>query len=1039
MSDEQISLLERYLLEQDKEKFFGTLVKNSDTYVSMRLLDHLNRFGLDLPKESQTEMSGYLNDQKSQKSLIQFKHRLLEIQTEKDDTKRKTLIAEFSKNFMSVDLTFARPSNIKQSEQLKSQGDFKNPTVFDGSSYSFEAKMDEFFNQSSWEQIRTFKPVYYYRFDLTRLLDKRVECFEHVLNSLVSFSHIPDIGKLMKKYVTEKRKSNKGFTLNVSYYTKMTLEQLEDLQKSLEEVKSDKSFITNYFQKSFETDMQTLSSSDDMKPETYKALLTKMLEFTKNLPKNYSNNSFQSQIIREMLQNDLENNKFNKETFLAYLENPNNNIEIFDQKFKQHLGSLVSYDGGWHAVHNLKVGNWTEEPKLIEEYLRYFFKTMPNFGEFEKYFTPVYLSKQFYTAKILAGENIDNVTKIFSEAELTQMRESKKLKFVSWNKNRFDLGDEVTLFLEVKNIQNFCVNIFEINTESYYKKNNTEINERINLTGLIPSKSIEKTVEISPIVSQVLEFKNLFESKRGVYIVEFIGGGLSSRALIRIGALSLIRQVLSKGCLFHMIDEQKRICASPSTDICISDKQFKPQATLNNGILIPYTNEGVNGKAILRHEGYAELIDLQVPAEKVTFDMGLLFNEESLVSGAQVALLLMPKIFVNGKSVALSTIKKLKAEVTSTNDIGINNTNTFDDLKADPNKDVVLNYLIPQKTEKLTIKLSGKFYSSAQEKEIDVENLKTITVNRFRDRYIFYNFYLSQNGPNYTLHFLGKNGEPYSAQKVQITFSPIYTSSANTQVFETDANGEVQLGDLKNFLSLNVNMVDSPCTEKINAVYSLSNIDRLNTLPRSFDILEGEDICFPLSEEGAFKLSDYELTRVCKGNFGSVIQDLSKNIVLEKGVVYLSKLPEGFYRFVYREHSINIFVSVHKGKRWEGADNYIVKDRSVIKLLNQSLYLAYKDFKIEGKKVSFEVLSNNMGSVQVHAFAFSYFPTSLASMTQAIKGLKVDETTETFDLGTNSNVFLSEKNLSDEVKYVLERKRKSTFMGNTLDKAILTS
>ena len=1034
MSDEQISLLERYLLEHDKEKFFGTLVKNSDTYVSMRLLDHLNRYGLDLPKESKQEMAQFLNDPKANQTLIQLKHRLLEIQTESDEAKRKNLITEFSKKFMSVNLTFARPSNIKQSEQLKGQGDFKNPTSFDGSKFSFEAKMEDFFNQSSWEQIRNFRTHFYYRFDMGRLLDKKVECFEHVLNSLISFNHIPDLAKLMKKYLAEKRKTNKGFSINSSYYPKMTLQQLDELQNTLEEVKSDQNFITNYFQKSFERDMLSLTNSEDMKPEEYRALLLKMLEFTKKLPKNYNNNSFQSQILREILQSDMENNKFDKDTFLAYLENPNNNLDIFDLKFKSHLGMNVRYDASWHTVHNLKVNNWTEESKLIEEYLRYFFKTMTNFGEFEKYFTPGYLSKQFYTAKILNGENIDNITKIFNETELTQMRENKKLKFVTWNKNRFELGEEITLYLEVKNIQNFCVNIFEINTESYYRKNNTEINERINLTGLIPSKSIEKTLETPPIISQVLEFKNLFESKRGVYIVEFIGGGLSSRALIRIGSLSLIRQVLSKGCIFHMIDEKKQICASPTTDIFVQDKVFKPQATLNNGILIPYSSSGINGTAILRHEGYAELYNLVVPAEQVTFDMGLLFNEESLISGNQVSFLMVPKIYVNGKSVALTTIKKLKAEIISTNDIGINNTNNFDDLKAEPLKDLVINYLIPPKTERLTVKLSGKFYSSAQEKEIDIENIKSVTINRFRDRHIFYNIYLSQNGQNYVLHFLGKNGEPYPAQKVQVTFTSIYNTNNTTQVFETDSNGEIALGDLKNFLSINVNMVDSPCTEKLNAVYSLSNIDRLSTLPRSFDILEGEDICFPLSKEGEFNPSDYELTRVCKTNYASIITDLSKNIVHENGVVYLSKLPEGFYRFIYREHTVNIFVNVHKGKRWEGAENYLVKDKSIIKVLNQSLYLAYKDFKINGKKVSFDVLSNNMGSVQVHAFAFSYFPTNLSNLTQSIKSLKVDENTESFELGSNTNVFLSEKSLSDEVKYVLERKRKSTFMGNTLEK-----
>lgn len=32
------------------------------------------------------------------------------------------------------------------------------------------------------------------------------------------------------------------------------------------------------------------------------------------------------------------------------------------------------------------------------------------------------------------------------------MREAKKLKFVSWNKNKFELGEQVDLYLQIKNV-----------------------------------------------------------------------------------------------------------------------------------------------------------------------------------------------------------------------------------------------------------------------------------------------------------------------------------------------------------------------------------------------------------------------------------------------------------------------------------------------------------------------------------------------------------------------------------------------------------
>jgi hypothetical protein len=740
-----------------------------------------------------------------------------------------------------------------------------------------------------------------------------------------------------------------------------------------------------------------------------------------------------SQILREILQLDLESNKPNKELFIAYLENPNNQLGTFNATYKKTLNNRTTYDSFWHTSHQLKVSEWIDENKLVENYLNHFFMTMTNFGEFEKYFTPEFLKKQFYTAKIQSGENIDNITKIFNEAELTDMREAKKLKFVSWNKNRFNVGEEITLNLEIKNIQNFCVNIFEINTESYYRKNKSEIHERINLTGLIPSKSVEYNLTTAPIISQVMEFKDLFQSKRGVFIVEFIGGGLSSRALIRIGALSLIRQVLSKGLLFHMVDEQKKICGSESTDMLVGDKLFKPDAALGHGILIPYTNKELRETAILRHEGYTELYNLQVPAERVTFDMGLIFNEETLIAGSQISFLLMPKLYINGKPISSVAIKKLRAEITSTNDIGINNTSTVDDIKLDNSTDAVVTYMIPPKTERIDIKISGTFSSSAQEKDVDISNTKSITINRFRDKYIYYGTYLSQNDGKYTLHYLGKNGEPYPNQKVNVTFTPIYINNSKTITYETDEKGEVQLGDLSEVSHISIGMQDSPCTEKLNIAYSVQNLDKINTLPRNFDILEGEDICFPPLDI-KFDTKDYELIKVCKNNPASIISDHSAQISFEDGVMYLNKLAEGTYKLVYRPIFQMINIQVHKGQRWNVSSDYLIKEKSIIKMLTQSQYIAYKDLKIEDSKVSLKVLSNNMNTVQVHAFAFSYLPSTFPVLLQSVKSIKSEEFSETFSLLANNNVYLSEKSLGDEIKYVLERKRKNTFMGNTLEK-----
>ena len=44
------------------------------------------------------------------------------------------------------------------------------------------------------------------------------------------------------------------------------------------------------------------------------------------------------------------------------------------------------------------------------------------------------------------------------------------MRFLESNKENFAVTEEITLVVELKNIQNLIVKVFEFNTETYYKK-----------------------------------------------------------------------------------------------------------------------------------------------------------------------------------------------------------------------------------------------------------------------------------------------------------------------------------------------------------------------------------------------------------------------------------------------------------------------------------------------------------------------------------------------------------------------------------------
>ena len=80
------------------------------------------------------------------------------------------------------------------------------------------------------------------------------------------------------------------------------------------------------------------------------------------------------------------------------------------------------------------------------------------------------------------------------------------LKFCEYNPSQFLPNEEVILDLEIKNIQELYVKIFEINTESYYLKHLAPFDSDVNLEGLLSSYEQLHHFKDPPVLSKVRSF-----------------------------------------------------------------------------------------------------------------------------------------------------------------------------------------------------------------------------------------------------------------------------------------------------------------------------------------------------------------------------------------------------------------------------------------------------------------------------------------------------------------------------------------------------
>lgn len=98
--------------------------------------------------------------------------------------------------------------------------------------------------------------------------------------------------------------------------------------------------------------------------------------------------------------------------------------------------------------------------------------------------------------------------------------------------------------------------------EDYYRSQKEALNTELNLDGLVASTEQMWENTQPPVVKhrRNFSFPNITSVKQGVFVLEFLGNGLSARAVIRKGKLLLLERITLAGHCFTLLDEDQVVC-----------------------------------------------------------------------------------------------------------------------------------------------------------------------------------------------------------------------------------------------------------------------------------------------------------------------------------------------------------------------------------------------------------------------------------------------------------------------------------------------
>ncbi|MFT3880481.1 MAG: hypothetical protein QM703_12565 [Gemmatales bacterium] len=379
----------------------------------------------------------------------------------------------------------------------------------------------------------------------------------------------PDLPNLAQLVAEDLKAQNSGGFGSMNVHRLMTLAQLDELLRLRPDLINQQAFVYAWISK-------LQPNADEIwrhNPTQANAYFTRLWEFVGKLAPVF--NSLKSQVLYHWLVLDRSQGRYDRAKFMEYLKLPRfqpymSKDMLEKDQFRRYPADL---NADLRTVTLLPVVGPDE--KVVRSYLRNFFVEANSPQEFEPYVNDVYLRHLFAETKIELGlGDPEQWASQLPPEQFKQFKDRVDIDFAPTNPTYYTVDQPVKLDVSIKHIPTLLVKVYEINTLNYYRQNSTEVNTDINLDGLVPNEELTFNLNESPLrkVAKSFEFPKL--NRAGVYVVDFIGGGKSSRALIRKGKFNTLVSNGSAGHVVTVIDENHK--QVKNAKLCMTARSTPP-------------------------------------------------------------------------------------------------------------------------------------------------------------------------------------------------------------------------------------------------------------------------------------------------------------------------------------------------------------------------------------------------------------------------------------------------------------------------------
>lgn len=818
----------------------------------------------------------------------------------------------------------------------------------------------------------------------------------------------PDLPNLAKLVDADLRTDHAGPFGSVPVHAMLTTPQLDELLKLNPGLINDGNFVRFYVSK-----LCPGADSDWRRDKAVaKAYLTRLQAFTDTLPPVH--NALKAHVLFHRLALDRSEGVYDKPRFLAYLQlprfqpymNAQFSQRIESQRFPAHLNAD-------YAAHTL-LPTVNADQELVRSYLQHFLVDAANPDEFAPYIDSTWLTQLFAETKVESGlGDPETWASKLPPARFAALRDRVDIEFAYTNTTDFAADQPIKLEVDVKNVPTLLVKVFEINVASYYRVRQREVDTDINLDGLVANAEQTHAYTEPPLrkVRRAYEFPKL--TRPGVYVIDFIGGGKSSRALVRKGRLKPVTATGTAGQIVTVVDEANK--PVPEATVWLSGVEYK--CDKDGRTVVPFSAQPGRRPVVLGRGEFACLDTIDHQPEAYRLAAGIHVDREALLTQKLAAVVVRPGLFLNGQLQSVRLLSEVRLRVTSVDHAGLAATVEAPDFKLFEDRESVYEFRVPGRLHKLSVTLTAKVRSLSQGKDIDLAVTEAFGLNEVDRTDKIEDLHLAKFGAEYAIEVLGRTGEAKPDRPVHLTLKHRDFKEQVSVTLKTDPVGRVHLGPLADIVS-----VTATGPEGTAHTWPLPQ-DR-HTYRAAIHARAGETVTVPYL--GTLEKPSREELALLEVNGNTVVADRFDALAIKGGLVECQKLAAGDYDLLLKREGVRVRVRVTDGPNVAGHLIGTVRHLQVPGL---------KPVQIASVTTDGQFLTVRLADVnkfaRVHVLATRYVPAfpafaNLARVRDAELGGVIPTRPE--------SVYLTGRNIGDEYRYVLDRRGMRKFPGNMLDR-----